>query len=113
MHELSVVFEVVKTVMRITEENQLTNVDTIVLQIGQLSSMIPSYVEACYPAAVDGTDLENTKLCIEIIPAQAMCKACRQVFNIIEHHSQCPHCHNEEWGMLSGKEFIIKEIIAN
>ena len=58
MHELGVVIEVVKTVEKIAIKQQLTNIDTIVLQIGELSSMIPKYIEACFPAAVDGTMME-------------------------------------------------------
>jgi len=112
MHELGVVIGVVNKVIQVAESNQLQNVDTIVLQIGQLSSMIPHYIHACYPAAVDGTVLEKTKLEIETIPANALCKACHQVFNIIENRSKCPHCEGDDWGLLSGKEFIIKEIIA-
>ncbi len=112
MHELGVVIEVVKTVTRFAEQHQLQKVDTIVLQIGQLSSMIPKYVETCFPAAVEGTHLEQTKLMIETIPANGLCKACHQVFNVLEHKSQCPFCHSQEWGLISGKEFVIKEVIA-
>lgn len=112
MHELGVVFEVVKTVKMAAERNGVTKVDTIVLQIGELSSMIPKYIEACFPAAVDGTAFEKTKLKIEILPANAICNGCNHVFNIIKHHAECPKCNNKEWGLLTGKEFTIKEIIA-
>lgn len=112
MHELGVVMEVVKTVSRFAEQNRLQKIDTIVLQIGQLSSMIPKYVEACYPAAVDGTALELTKLKIETVPANGLCKSCHEVFNVLEHKSQCPRCDSQEWGLLTGKEFVVKEVIA-
>lgn len=112
MHELGVVIEVVKTVENFVEKNGLTKIDTIVLQIGELSSMIPKYIESCYPAAVDGTRLQNTKLKIEILPGNAICKKCRKVFNIIENNSKCPSCVSEEWELLCGKEFMIKEIVA-
>ncbi|MDX2320571.1 MAG: hydrogenase maturation nickel metallochaperone HypA [Moritella sp.] len=112
MHELGVVFEVVKTVKKAVESNGVTRVDTIVLQIGELSSMIPKYIEACFPAAVDGTPFEDTKLKIEIIPANAICNGCNSVFNIIKQHAECPECESKEWGLLTGKEFAIKEIIA-
>lgn len=112
MHELGVVIEVVKAVQRFARQHQVTAVDTIVLQIGELSSMIPKYVEACYPVAVDGTELEQTKLDIEIIEANARCRECGQVFAILKNHSICPECQSKEWGLLSGKEFNIKQILA-
>ena len=112
MHELSVVFEVVKTVEKFVKSNNLVKVDKVVLQIGELSSMIPKYVEACYPAAVDGTILENTKLEIEILPGNALCKNCDKVFNLIKNNKICPNCQSDSWELLGGREFLIKEIVA-
>lgn len=112
MHELGVVIEVINTVERIAIEQKLSNIDTIVLQIGELSSMIPKYIKSCYPAAVDGTIMENTKLEIEILPANALCKRCNKVFNIIKNQGVCVKCSSKEWEILSGKEFMIKEIKA-
>jgi hydrogenase nickel incorporation protein HypA/HybF len=112
LHELSVVFEVVKAVEKIADENQLSEVDMIVLQIGELSSMIPKYIEDCFPAAIDGTRFEKTKLKIEILTATALCKNCKKVFKVVENQGKCQHCQSEDWELLSGKEFIIKEIIA-
>ncbi|MCT4686121.1 hydrogenase maturation nickel metallochaperone HypA/HybF [Vallitalea sp.] len=112
MHELGVVIEVVKTVQNIAQENKLTKIDSLVLQIGELSSMIPRYIKECYPAAVDGTLLQDTKLKIEIIPGNALCKNCNKVFNLLENKGKCPHCGLKDWELLSGKEFMIKEIVA-
>jgi hydrogenase nickel incorporation protein HypA/HybF len=112
LHELGILIEVIETVENFAIKNALKKIDTLVLQIGELSSMIPRYIEACYPAAVDGTMLQETKLKIEILPGNAICKKCNKVFNLIENHSKCPYCGSEDWEILCGKEFMIKEIIA-
>lgn len=112
MHELGVVIEIIKTVENFARKNSLVKIDTLVLQIGELSSMVPRYIEACYPAAVNGTLLEETKLKIDILPGNAICKQCSTVFNLIENQSICPKCKSKDWELLSGKEFMIKEIIA-
>lgn len=112
MHELGVVIEVIKTVENLAERNKLTKIDKIVLQIGELSSMIPRYIEACYPAAAEGTILQDTKLEIEVLPGNAICKTCNKVFNLIENNNKCPHCKSRDWEILCGKEFMIKEIVA-
>lgn len=112
MHELGIVYNIVKTVEGIVEQNQLSQVDKIVLQIGELSTVVPKYIEACFPAAVDGTLMEETQLEIEILPGNGRCKHCEQVFNIIENQGACPHCKEREWELLCGKEFLIKEIVA-
>lgn len=112
MHELGVVIEVVKTVEKVALENNLTKVDSLVLQIGELSSMVPKYIESCYPVAVDNTILQDTKLEIEVIPANGMCKSCNKVFNVKENNGQCGYCGSKSWDLLSGKGFVIKEIVA-
>lgn len=112
MHELGVLIEVIESIERFSKENALTKIDKLVLQIGELSSMIPRYIEACYPAAVEGTMLEKTKLSIEILPGNGICKKCNKVFNLIENNNKCPKCYSREWEILCGKEFIIKEIVA-
>ena len=112
MHELGVVIEVIKTVENFALKNGLTNINTVVLQIGELSSMIPRYIEALYPAAVEGTLLQETQLRIEILPGNAICKTCNKVFNLIENKSKCPKCGSKDWDILCGKEFMIKEIVA-
>lgn len=112
LHELGVVIEVVKTVERVVLEQNLNKVDTIVLQIGELSSMIPRYIRECYPAAVDRTILQDTKLEIEILPGNGICKECNKVFNLLENNRKCPKCESRSWEILCGKEFFIKEIIA-
>lgn len=112
MHELGILYHVVEQVVGIAKENQLTQVDTLVLQVGEFASVIPRYLEACYPAAVDGTMLEKTKLQIEILPANGLCKECGKVYGLMEHKSICPHCGGKEFDQLSGSEFFIKEIVA-
>ncbi|MBU5226281.1 hydrogenase maturation nickel metallochaperone HypA [Clostridium senegalense] len=112
MHEVGVLLQVVKTVENFAQKNGLTQIDKLVIQIGELSSMIPRYVKACYPAAVDGTLLQNTKLEIEILPGNGICKKCNKVFNILQSKGKCSYCGENDWDLLCGREFMIKEIVA-
>lgn len=112
MHELGIIAEVVRVVEKIAREQQLTKVETLVLQIGELASVVPYYVEQCYPAAVYGTSLENTRLEIEIIPGNGRCCQCGKGFNVLENQYRCPVCGSTSWELLGGREFMIKEIVA-
>ena len=112
MHELSVVIQVVETVKKIAIEQKLSEIDTIVLQIGELSSVLPMFVKEVYPAAVDGTMMEKTKLKIEMLPGNGRCKNCGSVYNLLANHRVCPNCESDSFEILGGKEFMIKEIIA-
>ncbi len=112
MHEMGIVIKVVKTVEDFARNNGVTRIDTLVLQIGALSPVIPRYVESCYPMVVKNTRLEDTRLQIDVLPAMARCRACREVFDVLEHKSSCPVCHSGNPEMISGNEFMIKEIVA-
>lgn len=112
MHELGILMGAINTVENFAKQNGVTKIQTLVLQIGELSSMIPKYIEDCYPAAVEGTLLQETELKIEILPGNAICQSCNNVFNLIENKDTCPNCGSQDWEILCGKEFMIKEIVA-
>lgn len=112
MHELGIMYHVVEQVMGVVETNQLSEVEAIVLQVGELSSVVPRYLHACFPAAVDGTMLENTKLEVEILTANGICSSCGNVYPLLEHSKVCPKCQSEEYERISGGEFYLKEIRA-
>lgn len=100
----------VKTIEQVMADEQLTKIDKIVLQVGELSGIVPSYLEECYPAAVYKTPFEETKLEMEIIPGIVRCRECGVEFNAVEHDLKCPGCASESLEIVSGSEFIIKEL---
>ncbi len=110
MHEIGVLIEVIKSVEKIAKENEVEKIESLVLQIGELSSMIPKYMKTLYPMATEGTILEGSNLEIEIIPANGLCKDCKKVYNLMDSNGKCPRCGNKNFELLSGKEFFIKEI---
>ncbi|MDF2586904.1 MAG: hydrogenase nickel incorporation protein HypA [Anaerocolumna sp.] len=110
MHEIGVLIEVVKSVERFAKENDVEKVESLVLQIGELSSMIPKYMKTLYPGAVEGTILEGSELKIELLPANGLCKDCNKVYHIVSSKGICPSCSSKNMELLSGKEFYIKEI---
>ena len=109
MNELGIMIEVVKQVEEAARENQAEKVEKIVLQIGEIASVIPHYVEAVFPAAVYNTMLEDTILEIEIIPANGRCLKCGKVFSLVTQNGICT-CGSEDFEELTGREFILKEI---
>jgi len=112
MHEIGVVKQVVRTVEDFAKENNITEVSEIVLDIGELSLVIPKYVEEIYAIAVEGTILEKAKLTMNVIPGMAECDECDEIFNVIEHEGYCPNCGSFEKSILTGKDFMIKEIVV-
>lgn len=113
MHELGIVFEVVKVVEQVAVEQNLPAVDTIVLQVGELCGVIPVYLDECWPAAIDKKPyFKNTKLKLDVVPGMAKCRNCGEVFNVIANEGYCPKCNSFDKDLLSGREFLIKEILV-
>ena len=110
MHEIGVVRAMLHTVDEFCSENQIDAVEEIILDIGELSLVIPRYVEDVYPAVVKGTKYENTRIVINEIPGLAQCSDCDEIFNVIENNGYCPACGSFEKTVLTGESFQIREI---
>ena len=112
MHELGIVYEVIRIVDRFASEHQLTQVTKIVLEIGQLSQAIPCFIEECFSAAVDNSAYAKTDLEIIVIPAVGICRPCGTEHNVVDTRRRCPACKSEQFTLKTGQEFAIKEIVA-
>lgn len=112
MHELGIVYQVIRIVDDFSKQNCLTKVDKIVLEVGELSQAVPRFIEECYPAAVNETEYEDTKLEVEVIKAEGRCRNCNEVYGVVEHRRVCPKCNNDQYDLLTGQEFNIKEVVA-
>ena len=110
MHEIGVVRQVIRTVEEFAKENDIKEVTGIVLDIGELSLVIPKYIDDIYKFTVKGTILESAELTMNVIPGMAECEECDEIFNVIEHEGYCPNCGSFEKEILSGRDFLIKEI---
>lgn len=111
MHELGIVMEVVKRVEEFARVNDIAKIDTLVLQIGELSSIVPSYIEELYPFVVQESFLRDTGLKIETVPGIVTCSNCALSYRAIDNDYDCPNCQSREWTEVSGMEFLIKEIL--
>ena len=82
------------------------------MQVGELSGVLPAYLESCYPAAVYKTFMENTELELEIVPGIARCNHCGKEFNAVAEDLKCPGCGGEQLTACGRTELIIKEILG-
>lgn len=113
MHEVGIISAMLKQIEKIMEQEQLTHVEKIVLEVGELSGVVPHYMEECYPAAVYKTRFSDTKLDMITIPGTVRCDICHEEFNGYEHDLCCPKCGNRrQLTPLTGRELLIKEIVG-
>ena len=111
MHELGVVFYVIRDVKKVAEENQVEKVETVTLEIGEVSGVVHEYLTDCWNWAVKKEPImEQAILQIETIPAVTFCESCKQTYETVKYAKVCPYCQSEQTYLLQGNEFNIKEI---
>lgn len=111
MHELGIVFHIQDIAREVAQENELTQLQEVVLQLGEVSGVIPSYLTDCWKWACKKEDLfENCDLSVEEIPARTHCDGCGHEYGTVSHGKICPHCGSGNTWLLTGNEVSIKEI---
>lgn len=114
MHELGIVFHIAKTIEEVAEENNVKHINKVVLQVGEVSSVIPDYLTDCWNWNAKKTELLNG--CVlenEPIKAVTHCDDCGDDYPTVEYGKTCPYCGSENTYLLTGNEVLIKEIIVD
>ena len=100
MHELGILSSLVHTI------------EKIVIEVGELSGIVPRYIEQCYPAAVYKTFMEKTALELVTVPGIVKCRDCWLVFNAAANDFRCPDCSGQNLEILEGNDMIVKELVC-
>jgi hydrogenase nickel incorporation protein HypA/HybF len=77
MHEFSIASSLVESVLEFASTPPPKKVLRVLLQIGELTCVEPDQLEFCYSSIIPETDIRDSKLEIERVPAEV----------------KCPHCH--------------------
>lgn len=111
MHELGVVFYVVRDVKKVAEESNVKKVTSVTLQIGEVSGILHDYLTDCWNwARKKEPVMAEADLLIESIDAVSFCEDCGQEYPTVRYKKICPYCSSEHTFLRRGNEFLIKEI---
>jgi hydrogenase nickel incorporation protein HypA/HybF len=113
MHELGIVFYIIRDVRQVAEENHVSHVSAVVMNIGEVSTVVPEYLTDCWRWAADKEALlKGCELKVRTIPAVTLCEDCGREYETVRYGRECPHCGSEHTCLLRGNEVEIKEIEA-
>lgn len=113
MHELGVVFHIIKDLEDVAAENRLQHINKVTLELGEVSTVIPFYLKDCWEWASERTDLiRDCDLEIITIPARTRCGDCGALYETVAHGRICPACGSEKTWLEQGNEFIIRSVEA-
>ncbi len=113
MHELGIVFHLIDMVENLGKENDLTHVGSVTLTLGEVSGVLPDYLQDCWKWAVSKTDImKECELKIDAVEAVTLCNSCNQEFPTVANGKTCPHCQSTDTYLVRGQEMELKEIEA-
>ncbi len=113
MHELGTIHYVIDTVEKLAVENQLTKIGSVTLEVGEVSGIIPRFLSDYWEYAKKKTTyLQEAELKIETIRAVTYCQACGKTYPTVQYAKICPYCQSDNTFLVTGNEYVIKEIEA-
>jgi hydrogenase nickel incorporation protein HypA/HybF len=111
MHELGVVLEIFDLIEEIMKDQGLKKVSSVTVEVGELSGILPDFFEECWKVARLGGTFDECELIIEYLPAKARC-ICGCEYEMQTNHRVCPTCHATDYDVISGRQFMVKQIEA-
>ena len=111
MHELGIVFYIIRDVKAAAEENHVEKVSGVVMNIGEVSTVVPHLLTDCWRWAADKEPLlKGAELKVNTVAAVSWCDDCKSEFATVKYGKKCPACQSENTWLLRGNEVEIKEI---
>ena len=111
MHELGVTYHIMESLEKVAAKNDVTKITKVTLELGEVSTVIASYLTKCWKwAAAKRPLFEEAELVIESLPAVTFCQSCERRYSTVEYGKKCPYCESEDTFLIQGNEFNIKEI---
>ena len=111
MHELGVTFSIMDSLEKVAEQNNVKHINKVVLELGEVSTVIPQYLIDCWNWASKKRELFNDcNIVIEPLQAVSYCNNCKKKFETTKYGKTCPVCDKDDTYLICGNEFNIKEI---
>ena len=111
MHELSIVSYVVRQVEGIARENGASQVSSVTLEFGEVSGIVPQFIEDCWKWYMPKTELmRSARLVSGDHPGRHLVRRLPPHLSHVEYGKRCPYCGSERTWLRQGREVNIKEI---
>lgn len=93
------------------KKNNAKEVRSLTLEIGEVSTVIPSYFKECFDWAIKKSDyMKNCHLEMIIIKGISYCKKCKNTFGTTENGKICPNCGSKDTYLVTGNDVVIRNI---
>lgn len=113
MHEISLLYKILECVRAAAEENHVRRVKFIELELGELSGILPAFLEQYFkPVAETDPLFTGAELNIKSIPGAGLCAECGSSYPIEDLGLPCPTCGSRNVRIMSGREIAVRNILV-
>ena len=110
MHEMSLAEGIRQIVEDAGRAQGFRKVKTVVLEIGQLSSVEPEALAFCFDVVMNDSIADGAALQIDAVPGQGWCMQCAATVPIAALYDPCPPCGSYRVQDTGGTEMRVKEL---
>ena len=113
MHEVSIMQNTLDIAIAQAQQNNATEIERLVVNIGELSGVVPEALEFAFEVLTPGTIAENALLEINTIPVVCHCQKCDRNFKSEAYIYECPQCGQISGNVISGRELKLDSIVVS
>jgi hydrogenase nickel incorporation protein HypA/HybF len=113
VHELQVTERILDIVLQHASGHDVSRIVRIRLTIGELSELEDEWIQRYFDFLSRETLAENAELAIERAPIVLACESCGCSFEIHRNELEnpaCPECRDSSCRLVSGREYLVKNI---
>ncbi len=107
MHELSLTQTIIDTV---TQAANGAPVQRVVLEIGELTAVLPESIRFCFEACTPGTLLAGAVLDIVTVAGRGRCRQCGHEMAMDMPYGVCEACDGLAIDIIAGQDLIIQSM---
>ncbi len=107
MHEMAITQGIVELCEQYAAGRR---VQSVTLEVGELSGVVPDAIEFCFAACTLNTGVEGARLFIERPAGAGICLECNQRQQYQRLYDPCSQCGSYAIQITGGKEMRVREI---
>ncbi|MDZ7759064.1 MAG: hydrogenase maturation nickel metallochaperone HypA [Desulfovermiculus sp.] len=115
MHELPVMREVLRVVLKHAHKHGVEKVYAVRMRVGELSDLEEEWMQRYFDHLTKGSLAEGAVLKIERVPATMQCQVCGHRFHFelgSRERIVCPQCADPDCTLVSGREYTVVNLEA-
>ena len=112
MHEMSTMVRMVNLACGRAEKEGGGKLKEISISVGEMTGILPVYLQKYFPAASKGTPAEGAVLKIREVPITVKCMDCGTVYEPEKASGRaCPECGSIRAHILTGRELTLDQVV--